>query len=1116
MKSMEIVFLLLIWFVSPIVLLIISITQGSKAGKFQRINKELLEENKRLKAELNKYTSAFSASEEKKENAPPEKAESTSEEKIQPVTQKKETSPYDMSYKSAGSEPVKSEPVSNEPVKPASAASETIKPEPVKTAEKPAPKAEKHKVSSINVLFIIGAMFIITAGLIFATTTWEFLSSGIRAVVILSLSALFFAASSLAERKFSLQKTGMLFYTLGSVFLPITLIAAGYFEVFGEWFSLSGEGRPLLLAVTFGALSAVTLKGGCDYRSKAFSWCGLVSFSAAVSCTILQFTDNTAMFALIASIYSFAMLFVCAALSKITSEKLEPVISQLNIFAAVNTVILSISSLAAAFTDGSDALAFASCAIFAAGYLKSSFTQKNGFAGAVPFTVFATCGVFAVSSAEDFGGYMTTLVFASAVPAVLSFMNFFPEKLKSAVTKVSSVFAMITAVLCTIAAFTAEPSVITLAAYAVLAAEVLALHLLHKNEKSGQAMLSVFPVPCMMIIILGSRLIFNGMAEDDGITYTVLTCIALTAVLQTLFVMIKPLKLRTTASDYIISGSTAIAGLVLVMTEYTHLGVTGTVLCLMGTIAASGVVLMPVIGLTENRRLPFIAGSLLCSGLAVFPLYELFASLPEISDGDDIVLSCLIMAAVYAVISVLVTLFCKHKLTDTAVAVVTRAIMGLFISAVFFEGEILFPLFIILTAAVIFRGAKRNDSPEFGAGIILLILSVLAASIDILDVEFHESWLFACGAAAVVYLAALFMPNGKLVKTADTVSRYAMLSLTSLCMLYFTVLYEWNAVYIVMTALFFLLTVTSFYNAKYTPPLGLLFLLLYPVIVSAAELYFNHTGISDIVSGSASFMDDYSISAIIIAAVMLVSVIPSYLLHSRRLREKDGPAVIIDMFAFSRFIGLCCYTSCADGDIQSWCKIILLTVCILSLIRKEQTHNLKKLICTAAAFMPVLAWISQPFFEVPDIISLEFKIVPFLLYCFALRFMWKNGLPFIDNLTFVVYIVSFLALFLDAMSGDYVADGLIIVISALAMLIFSFMVKKKKWFILGVTVIVVATLFMSRNFWASLAWWVYLLAAGLLLIAIAAANELKKQAAAKNEKSEFEQKLTRFMSEWTW
>ena len=40
--------------------------------------------------------------------------------------------------------------------------------------------------------------------------------------------------------------------------------------------------------------------------------------------------------------------------------------------------------------------------------------------------------------------------------------------------------------------------------------------------------------------------------------------------------------------------------------------------------------------------------------------------------------------------------------------------------------------------------------------------------------------------------------------------------------------------------------------------------------------------------------------------------------------------------------------------------------------------------------------------------------------------------------------------------------------------------------------------------------------AGLILIAIGILNELKKQAVNNPEKSEFNQKLTRFMSEWTW
>ena len=43
----------------------------------------------------------------------------------------------------------------------------------------------------------------------------------------------------------------------------------------------------------------------------------------------------------------------------------------------------------------------------------------------------------------------------------------------------------------------------------------------------------------------------------------------------------------------------------------------------------------------------------------------------------------------------------------------------------------------------------------------------------------------------------------------------------------------------------------------------------------------------------------------------------------------------------------------------------------------------------------------------------------------------------------------------------------------------------------GIIIITVA-LYMTKDFWLSLSWWIYLLAAGLGLILFAAVNEMKK------------------------
>ena len=53
--------------------------------------------------------------------------------------------------------------------------------------------------------------------------------------------------------------------------------------------------------------------------------------------------------------------------------------------------------------------------------------------------------------------------------------------------------------------------------------------------------------------------------------------------------------------------------------------------------------------------------------------------------------------------------------------------------------------------------------------------------------------------------------------------------------------------------------------------------------------------------------------------------------------------------------------------------------------------------------------------------------------------------------------------------------------------------KLKKWFILSTVTLLIFTVYMTRSFWASIAWWVYLLAVGLILIGLAAANEISKQ-----------------------
>ena len=54
---------------------------------------------------------------------------------------------------------------------------------------------------------------------------------------------MFFGASRAAEKYFKIERTGQAFYILGSVFLSLTILAAGYFGLLGPEFILKGENR---------------------------------------------------------------------------------------------------------------------------------------------------------------------------------------------------------------------------------------------------------------------------------------------------------------------------------------------------------------------------------------------------------------------------------------------------------------------------------------------------------------------------------------------------------------------------------------------------------------------------------------------------------------------------------------------------------------------------------------------------------------------------------------------------------------------------------------------------------------------------------------------------------
>ncbi|MDE5578042.1 MAG: hypothetical protein K2J11_11720, partial [Oscillospiraceae bacterium] len=244
----------------------------------------------------------------------------------------------------------------------------------------------------------------------------------------------------------------------------------------------------------------------------------------------------------------------------------------------------------------------------------------------------------------------------------------------------------------------------------------------------------------------------------------------------------------------------------------------------------------------------------------------------------------------------------------------------------------------------------------------------------------------------------------------------------------------------------------------------------------------------------------------LIFAVILAAL--GHVLFRKKLWEK----YYFDIFSIAAFLSEFIAFVQSDGDNQKWLSILIFALLTANLMRSGQSSKANRTILTAAAAFLFPLWWTVPFFTVPDLIAVQFNLLPVVIFCVILRFIWHDALPAVYNFAFISAIVSLIVLFIDAMASGNNFDSIFIGVVLFIMLAVSFIIKKKRWFVLAVASMVVSAVLLSISHFDSIAWLIYLLIAGAALIALGVINELKKQ----QKKSGEDTKLTRFMSDWTW
>ena len=181
-------------------------------------------------------------------------------------------------------------------------------------------------------------------------------------------------------------------------------------------------------------------------------------------------------------------------------------------------------------------------------------------------------------------------------------------------------------------------------------------------------------------------------------------------------------------------------------------------------------------------------------------------------------------------------------------------------------------------------------------------------------------------------------------------------------------------------------------------------------------------------------------------------------------------------------------------------------------VKKNTSAKTAAMLLTFTTFLAATAIMTRPFL-IPDskqIVS-KINIATLALTGLSCRLVWRKFREAAKYSSNAIYIMSFVALLLDAVIFDNGTNTIFVMTVMIFVLIASIMQRSKTWFIASSVCLFTVTVFATREYLMALRWWIYLFFAGMVLIALAAVNEYCK----KNNET-LRTSIAKRFSGWTW
>ena len=947
--------------------------------------------------------------------------------------------------------------------------STTIKPDVVKPdISKPKIKFRMPDKNFYNILLMtLGVVFVLLAGIIFATTNWHAMSGFTKLLCIIFAVLSVYALSFFAEKKFKLSFISRSLYILASFLLFMAVIAIAYFKILGRYLSLSETTRYLtfFVAALFTELSLLlALK---KFNRRWYTDICLYGISVCICFLVMAFNMPLAFTITYLAVYAILCVIVDLYIEKSKTDLISKELkTDISAFAQTNLLAVSIMVMFFFRRDLHQGIVTIVLSIVHL-YLGDKRENKINSAG---FVVFLALAVYRIAYGNFEHSILYMLCMLLSIFTSVNMMGTFRQNTRT-YANIASAVSCVAIILAVCYYFVVDGGQAEFAS--LLSLTLVWIYILINDIKYRKAKISILNILAFMFLLNYTIVYFNisPYALHSLINVVIFSIVVivknrfkldhkvwLAALVNMSFFTVFAFWDYYTNLTYEISDAYTIICILLSIFVYYVLSKENYIFGIFIPALWAALVHILVYYVNINPSLDisfewalFIYFMLACAykimrkrdcdiGLGFW--MNIFAIIYSVGHLSDFTIP-----APYFVLSglyLLAHLVMRKEKKDRAyhIVMLLNLILGIFISLYFAKVDRII-IELILAATTLMISAlykyvlKEDDIPDV-ADIVSLILGVIAIW-GYITVAFPESF-----AKALLYFILI----------------------TAFCIVY---------------------NIKAYIEKKYRQ-----------ILINSSVFWFLLM---------TKFILEMNLQReyLTIGAVTILNLVAIAFLRYKTpiIKEDKDTLAGCDWWSITWGLHIAAMLTGLSIDLYrpTYIRsiyILLLALYCLQYITVKKCKSMSQL-CSTICFVAFI-WL-QDFVTIPSVYDFEVKVFSLLLIPLAFKGMVNNKEYRIINVSARAAVL--LMLTWAAVQGGLLEDSIIVLVFALILLVYTSIRKHRKEFLIAFSFAITIAVFMSRTFWTRVSWFAYLFAAGLLLIGLAVYNEMRrKKQEVKGEGSE--------------